>query len=340
MLNYRRERMPRPGDESLTPGIRFKKEMNMGMLTKSKAPLAILLALSLMALLTAAASANGNRARGHHASVNKALWAGTGQVLFVGPSQDPSAPTSATAKFNIRRGNINSVVITTQNEFVAGVLGAAGDAVTECKDRTHGATCETLNELLTGAFVSSLHTSTARLTNVTEGSVQVPIPGPGGVALVDIPVISGDIRGELNGLFVISKDGDASTGTASLKIKRGSSATYACFGLTEIGLMPLPSMESCVDQSGGQLLPIALNVLDRGSFEVGQGTGALSDIESIRGRVEVTAQTNGLLGQFGGTINVIRSVATLNADMAPELATMKSFNDDFDSEESYEEPED
>ena len=312
----------------------------MNVLTRGKAPAAILIAIALTVVLTAAASANGHRGRNANSGVNKARWAGTGQVLFVGPSQDPSAPTSATAKFRIRRGEIKSVVITTQNEFVAGVLGGpGGNAVTECKDRTNGDTCAALDGLLTGAFVSSLHTSTSRLTNVTESTVFVPLPSPAGEVILEIPVISGDLRGQLRGIFTISKGTDAAVGSSSLKIKRGSTGTYACFAVTELGLMPQTSMDSCIDQTGGQLLPIALDVIDRGSFNVGAGTGILADIESIRGKVQVTAQSNGLLGQFGGEITVIRSVATLNSEMAPELAGVSSFSDDFDISESYEEDE-
>lgn len=308
----------------------------MSYLKRGRASAVLALAVALMALLATTASASADETT----KANKARWSGSGQVVYVGPSPDPSAPTSATADFRIRRGEIKSVVITTQNEYVAGVLGfQTGNAVEECKDRTDGATCETLNELLTGAFVSSLHTSTARMTNISESVIQVPLPTPEGEIVIDVPVISGDIRGKLNGVFTISKADDSAVGISSLRIKRGSTATYACFGLTELGLMPLSSLQSCIDQTGGQLLPVALDVLDRGSFEVGAGTGVLSDIESIKGRVEVTAQSNALLGQFGGEINVIRSVATLDSSLAPELEAT-SFSDGMDSDSFLDEIKD
>ena len=105
--------------------------------------LPVLLASSLLLLLTAAASADSSKVK----------WSGTGSVVYVGASQDPTQPTSAEARFKIKRdGSVRSVEIKTTNEQFAAVLagGPGGGAITECRARKGSQACDELNALLTG----------------------------------------------------------------------------------------------------------------------------------------------------------------------------------------------
>ncbi len=260
---------------------------------KSRFAVPALLAISMMLVLTVAASADS----GH------AVWSGVGQVLFVGPSQDPSTPTVTQSEFKVKRdGTVRSVTIKTSNELVAGILGGGpgGGAITECRDKGSSTTCDDLNALLTGAVATSLHESTATLSNITESVIQIPIPST--PIILNVPVLSGSLRGKLEGMFAISNGTGIAQGTAKLRIGGGSTGTYACFGNTPFGFLPLESMQPCIDDAGGKLFPVALSVEDSGTFELGQGIGSMSDILGIKGKVQVNAFANMLTEQFGGAI--------------------------------------
>lgn len=260
-----------------------------------------------MALLTAAASASSHSAK----------WSGAGQVLYAGPSVDPATPTTTHSEFKLRRdGSVRAVHIQTTNELFAAVLGdgAGGSAITECKDRRNSNACEQLDSLLTGSMVTSLHNSKAKLNRITEGVVQVPVPTLGGEVILNVPTLSGNIRGKIEGHFAISNDEGIAVGTSSLRIRNGSSAVYACFSPTPAGPVPLESLQPCIDHEGGMLFPIVLDVNDKGKFELLGGSGSLAALESVSGKVEVHAQANLLLNQFGGTITIPRAKATLAAE--------------------------
>ena len=117
------------------------------------------------------------------------------------------------------------------------------------------------------------------------------------------------------------------TGTAELKIGRGSSGTYACFGETPFGPVPLESLDPCIHDLGGQFFPIVLDVNDSGKFELGSGQGSMADILEIKGKVRVKAQSNLVhpLGpQFGGSVEISKAVTSFAGDDKPE------HNDDDD----------
>lgn len=266
-----------------------------------------LVAVSLMVILTAAASADSNTAK----------WSGSGQVIYTGPSIDPSTPTTTESEFKLRRdGTVRAVQIHTTNELFAGVLGdgVGGSAITQCKDRRNSNACERLDELLTGSMVTSLHNSAVRLNRITHGEIQVPAPTPAGEVVLNVPTLSGNIRGKIEGHFALSNDTGIAIGTSELRIRNGSTATYACFTQTPAGPVPLESLQPCIDHAGGMLFPVVLDVHDRGKFELGHATGSLEEIVSIEGRVEVHAQANLLLNQFGGKIVIPRAKATLTAE--------------------------
>ena len=265
------------------------------------------IAATLMVLLTAAASADSHSAR----------WSGIGQVLYTGPSIDPSTPTTTESEFKIRRdGTVRAVEIYTQNELFAGVLGdgAGGSAITKCKDRRTSNACEQLEELLTGSMVTSLHNSQTKLNKITQGEIQVPVPTPAGEVILNVPTLSGNIRGKIQGQFALSNDTGIAIGASELRIRRGSTATYACFTQTASGPVPLESLQPCIDNTGGMLFPVLLDVNDKGKFELNHSQGSLEDIISVEGKVEVHAQANLLLNQFGGKIVIPRAKTTLSEE--------------------------
>lgn len=270
--------------------------------TPRKLIISFVTAISLMVILTAAVSASSQSAK----------WSGVGQVLFAGPSQDPSAQTTTQSEFKFKRdGSVKRVKIHTSNELVVGLLGAGGSAITKCKDRKGSTACEDLDSMLTGARITSFHNSTATLRNVTQGVV--PVPGIG-----DVPVLSGTVRGKLEGIFSIDNATGAATGTAALRIRKGSTAVYACFADSPVGPIPIPTLQPCFDDAGGQLFPIVLDVEDKGKFKIGQGVGSMSDILSLEGKVTVKAQANLLLEQFGGSIVISNGKANLVGEDEPE----------------------
>ena len=269
---------------------------------KGRIALPALLAISLMLVLTVAASADSGRA----------VWSGVGQILFVGPSPDPLTPTTTQSDFRVKRdGTIKSVTINTTNEFVAGVLGGGpgGGAITECRAKGGSTSCDDLNALLTGAMATSLHESSATLYNITESVILFPVPST--PIVLNVPVLNGSLRGKLEGQFAISNGTGIAQGTAKLRIGGDSAGTYACFGETPFGLLPLESLQPCIDDAGGQLFPIALNVSDSGTFELGEGIGSMSDILGMKGMVEVNAFANLLTAQFGGTIAIDKAQTEL-----------------------------
>lgn len=280
----------------------------MGITNSARTPrkliISIVIALSLMAALTAAASAASNNAK----------WSGVGLVTFAGPSQDPAAPTFTEAEYKLKRnGSVRSVKITTSNELVTGILGdgAGGSAITKCKARKRSTACETLDTELTGARVTSFHKSEATLRGVTQEVM--PVPGIG-----DLEVLSGKLRGKIEGIFSIDNATGAAVGTASLRIRKGSVGTYACFSLTPAGAVPLASLETCINNTGGMLFPIFLDVHDKGKFELGQGSGSMSDILALKGKVEVNALSNPFMGQFGGNIVISNGKASFPALEKPD----------------------
>lgn len=290
----------------------------MGYRKRARSPrkivISVITAISLMVILTAAVSASSQSAK----------WSGVGQVLFAGPSQDPAAQTTTVSEFKLKRdGSIKSVKINTSNELVVGVLGdATGSAITKCKDRKHSSACENLEAMITGARVTSFHNSQATLRGISQW--MQPVPGIG-----DVPVLGGNLRGKLEGIFTLDNATGVAVGTASLRIRKGSTAVYACFGLSPVGPIPLTTLQPCIDNSGGQLFPIVLDVHDKGKFVIGQGHGSMSDILGLEGKVEVNAQANLLTEQFGGTIIIPKAKASLVGEDKPG----RGDDDDEDEDE-------
>lgn len=278
--------------------------MKTNLMTRLTVP--TLLAVSALLIFAAAAAADSQ----------KLIWSGLGQVAYVGPSIDPSTPIASRSSFKVKRnGEIQSVEIRTSNEqFVALLGGGSNDrAITECKPRATSDACSDLNALLTGALLTSFHDSFATLSRVTQSEIEIPIVSPHGQVVLNIPVLHGSLRGSLRGEFTLSNANGSAVGSSTLKIGNGSSGTYGCFAESSVGLLPLESLQSCIDNSGGQLFPIMLDVKDSGTFELGHGTGAFAEIHGIKGRVGVEAQSNLLLGKFGGTVTISNAVTELSS---------------------------
>lgn len=270
-----------------------------------------LAAMALAITLTVVASADSH----------SAVWSGAGEVLYSGLSPDATLPTVTDSEFRLKRdGAVRSVEIRTANEFFVGILGGGpgGPAITACRDRRGSNACEEFSTLLTGAEVVSIHNSTAVLDRVTEHEVELPVLTPAGPVSLNIPVLSGSLRGHLRGQFAMSKGSGAASGTVELRIGRGSTASYACFGGAPLTPVPLESLQPCIEQSGGQLLPILLDVHDSGSFELGPGSGELADILMLQGRVSVNVNADMLQQRFAGSIMIPKASASF-VDTGPPV---------------------
>ncbi len=289
--------------------------------------LAALLAVAAVGALTATVTAGSQGA----------VWSGAGQVVFAGPSLDPEAQTSSRSEFRLNRdGSVRSVKIKTSNEMFIAVLGdgAGGSAITRCQDRDGSGACEKLDALLTDAQVTSLHDSVATLRRIKQWTQNVPGIG-------DVPLLSGTVRGSLEGVFTVGKIDGSATGRAKLRIGRGSTATYACFGNSPEGAVPLTTLEPCIENTGGQLFPVELDVKDHGSFEIGAGVGSMSDILALAGRVKVDARANLLRNEFGGTIEIPQAKASLaGGDEAPVKDEEEDEEDEREEDEDDEDEDD
>ena len=246
----------------------------------TKKSVAALFALVLTLVMTTAALAAPSIAR----------FDAAGVVLGVGPGP----AYDVTSRF-VRTGHgqdLKLVIIRTTDEQVSGALIPG---VTSCEDRDGGASCASIGGLLTGSGVLSLHDSVAILSNVTVH----PHPDPF-LASLGLDAASGSINGVLNGAFTIANLAGTATGKALLRIE--GSATYGCFA----SLAPLAPAPIAVCEAGnGLFVPMALNIVDRGVFTMGDFTGAFTDLKHLAGRLEVTV--NGATGVPGvpvGTISV------------------------------------
>jgi hypothetical protein len=213
-----------------------------------------------------------------------------GVVLGVGPG--PEFDVSTRFVRTGRDRDLKLVIIRTSDEQVGGALVPG---VTSCQDRDGGASCASTSGLLTGSGLLSLHDSTAILSNI---SVH-PHPDPF-LASLGLDAASGSINGVLNGDFTIANLAGTANGKALLRIE--GSATYGCFA----SLAPLaPAPISVCEAGNGLFVPLALNVVDKGSFTMNNFTGAFTDLAHLGGRLEVTV--NGATGVPGvpvGTISV------------------------------------
>lgn len=273
----------------------------------------LLTALALSLLTVAVASADNGVAR----------FDAAGGVVYVGPSLVPGFPTSSSSVFTLNSsGAVKSVQVTTQNEQVIGVLGG----VTQCEDNTGGVTCAAANAGLAGAFLNSLHTSVAKL-KVTSQTVY-PFPTPFGP--FPVQVLNGNLLGDINSNLTIGSAPDHLAGTASLKILKGSTGTYACF---VVGV-PSPALSPCVSGApGAMLFPIVLNVTDRGRFDINQGFGTRAGLADMRGRVEVIANVASPIGPVSGAISITKGklvVPIPDDDENEDYPTPPEYVDDDD----------
>ena len=92
----------------------------------------------------------------------------------------------------------------------------------------------------------------------------IPVGDPADGIFINVPIVGGTLTGQINGLFVINKGPDGAVGTATLEIQPGSSGTYACFGVMPEGPVPLDSLETCVNGTGGQFFPDRAGCSGRG----------------------------------------------------------------------------
>jgi hypothetical protein len=182
-------------------------------------------------------------------------------------------------------GAITSVKIHTQGEAFGGGIFATG-----CDDtgkHNAGACTSVFGELgispTSPTFISSVHNSTATLSDVESGFYMAPAPVLGG--FYPIPVIRGSLSGSLNASLTVnsSTNGDELTGKARMQIE-SDSTDYAC--LTALGFAPITACMAApgMNEIGVDpvLIPVDLEVTDTGTFHVRSRTA------NISGDIEVT----------------------------------------------------
>jgi hypothetical protein len=248
------------------------------------------LVLTALAVLTVVAGVAAS------ADTARARFSAAGAILYVGPNQFPPPFTTTSSRFQLNRdGTVKNVRISTTAEQVVGALGG----VTSCRDADGGVSCGQLNSIVAGNLIMSLHDSEALLRVTSQGPLPAPYP--------PLEVLNGDLIGRLQGQVTIGVAPDVMAGTARLRITEGSTGTYACY----VASIPsfVPSLAPCI---GGvptaMLVPVMLNVQDRGTFEITEAFGALSGVSMLRGQVEVNASADLLAATFGGTINITHGV--------------------------------
>ncbi len=228
------------------------------------------------------------------ASADSGTFSAAGGVVYIGPSLVPGFETTSSSVFHFGPlGKITSVDVTTQNEQIVG--GLAG--LTSCTDSSSGAVCAALGAQVTGALVSSLHTSTATLSVTSTSVYQFPTQfGP-----VPVRVLNGNLSGSLNSNLSVSNATGALSGAASLGIS--GTGTYACIIVTEaFGPVPSPLLLPCVlGLQDAMMFPIVLNVNDQGAFNMANGVGSMLGV-SLSGDVAVAANLASPVGPVSGTI--------------------------------------
>lgn len=263
--------------------------------------LAFVALVGLLALLPALVAADS--------AVTKVEFEGTALVAVVGPLQalDPgtATPMDTDARFRVRRGTVKSVRVKTVNEYVAGV---GPIALTECEPVDHPFCSD-----LPGATISSLHSSSARLKDVTQMPAPVAVgmllqagygnPGLVGLfALAGVDVLAGDLKGRLRGSATLAKSPtDVMVDDIRMKIRRNPAAPngvptaiYGCVASLDPArpdFLAPTAIATCVDDQG-ELIPIFLSIRDSGKLSVNANrgdvvTGVFEDVEKLKTEVEV-----------------------------------------------------
>lgn len=229
---------------------------------------AVAVALGAALVVTSAASADST-----------VLFRGNATVAAV-------APGGSTANFVYNSsGGIDRIGIATAGEQVYAVGLTAN-----CLPQGHQFCTD-----LTGASISSVHTSVIALTGVEV------VPNPLAPELLD--AVRGNIGGALRGDVSVIGNGQL-TGKITLAIR--GTGTYGCF---TFDFSPVP-IAAC--QAGqGFLVPLVLDVTDNGTFTLGGGQLGSSSVVEAKGLVTVTVQSNPLTGA-AGTVNIHGATAKVN----------------------------
>ncbi len=251
----------------------------------------VMIAVAIIALTTLTAGTVA-------ATSNSAKFDAVGSVIGVGLNPGGTVGSD----FDIKNGRIKSVTITTNGEAVIGSI----NAISRCKeeDQLSGTVCDDLGGLLVPSSVFSIHTSTAELKVSRQEHLYAPQFG------IPIPVISGILKGELEGVLTIVANGDLLVGAAELEIKGTGLSSYACLlGVDSDFVTPVwGAIQTCIDSPGPNALgfyldpaagpvmvPLELHVRDSGEFEV---TGVYTGVE-IEGKLTVTVDSSPLIGTTG-----------------------------------------
>ena len=217
-------------------------------------------------------------------------------VVYVGPTETTRVEAEFISSLD---GELATVKVRTTDELVRAVFSG----LTQCNGRTdfdESDVCEKVDPALMGQVITSHHTSEAVLAVdsvvTVDGATLGLTQGP-------VELVSGSLTGVLTGRFEIGEEEPVLSGSASLTIQEGSTATYACFtGFGAAGpLLP------CSAHLGGQLLPVRLSVVDTGEFQLERtiaGAGSMP-IREMRGSVRAEVRVPGSMSTSDGILQVI-----------------------------------
>ncbi|MCH7971441.1 MAG: acyl carrier protein [Chloroflexi bacterium] len=186
--------------------------------------------------------------------------------------------------------------ITTVGEGVFSDPGSMSmDSCTEKGKHSAGA-CDATSDILDGATVMSIHSSTAKLKVIVQDPSAEPM------------FLVGTLKGKLAATITISSSGgDVLSGPGTLKIRSTDlPSTYICLGA---GFVPV-ELADCINASGPQtfgagpvMVPAELHVIDTGKFSIESPTSGIQ----MKGKLQVVVDVIGVAAS--GKIEVTKGRA-------------------------------
>ncbi|MCH8911898.1 MAG: hypothetical protein IH867_14325 [Chloroflexi bacterium] len=247
----------------------------------------VMVAIAVIALMTLTAGVAA-------AASSRSKFTASADVGLVG--LDPFVST-VDSEFKVKKsGAIKWVKITTVGEGVFSDPGSMSmDSCTEKGKHSAGA-CDATSDILDGATVMSIHSSTAKLKVIFQDPSAEPM------------FLVGTLKGKLAATITISSSGgDVLSGPGTLKIRSTDlPSTYICLGA---GFVPV-ELADCINASGPQtfgadpvMVPAELHVIDTGKFSIESPTSGIQ----MKGKLQVVVDVIGVAAS--GKIEVTKGRA-------------------------------
>jgi Ca2+-binding RTX toxin-like protein len=246
------------------------------------------------------------------AEFSEASWTGGGGTTFVGDNFLTAEPTVNGVTANVNGGGVvTSLDILSTDYLLTGAFGLGTPAVATCADDNGGVSCAVLDAALDGTAFQMAFDMDMRLVNIVQTTVTLPLGAPPGAPTITVPALAGDMRGRLTGDLDIGAGADLLQAEMEPALFGTSAGTYACFDTSGPNPLPLGSLASCVNNTGGEFMAVLLDLDFRGQFRTAPGEGAFEDIKSLSGVIRATAQAAG--AAVTAAIDVIDGDAIIDA---------------------------